>query len=860
MPQMRAIFLIVFLLMVPYFLHATHNRAGEITYRHVSGYTYEVTILTYTFTPSLANRDSLEINWGDGSPKEYLKIDQKVFLPNNVRYNTYTGMHTYPGPGTYLLSMVDPNRNAGIVNMQGSVNQAFYIESMLVINPFLGPNTSPTLLAPPIDNACVFYPFMHNPTAFDPDGDSLSYSLIVCKGANGQDIISFVWPPATNSLGIDSVTGDFLWDSPTMNGEFNIAILIEEWRYGIRIGYVIRDMQIFVASCNNQPPVIADINDTCVIVGDTLIINVIATDPNNNQIVLSALGGPFEITPNSAFFPTVAGLPPVTGTFVWSPGCNSVRKQPHLVSFKAKDNGVPVNLFDLESVFITVIAPAPDTIETFPVGNSIMVNWSVSPCNQATGYSLYRKIGTSPFQPGPCITGVPEWTGYKRIAKLKGLNNTLYIDDDNGVGLLHGLYYCYRVVADFIDGAQSLASKESCTELIRDVPVITHVSVNNTDQQNGSMQIDWIPPLKIDTNAAPGPYIYLILRSPEGSMNYSLIDSLSGINDTVFNNIQINTRDMGYNYRIDLYNNQPGNRFRIGSTHVASSVFVVGTPHDRRVNLSWNPVTPWVNQQYVIYKLNPATQLFDSIALTTEISFTETGLVNGTNYCYLVKSIGTYGTPGIPDPLINWSQIVCVVPQDNVGPCPPTLEVSTDCSKNMVSWGMPPSGCGADVAGYDLWFSQGRSKDFKLIYSTTNPYDTVFFHHLIPLSVTGCYRITGTDTSGNTGLFSKTVCIDSDSCDTYKIPNVFTPNGDGKNELLIPYPYNNVERINITIMTRWGNEVFSTTNPDINWNGTHQNSGEPLSAGVYYYVCDVWFHALEGNRKRTLSGIVHLMK
>ena len=39
---------------------ATHNRAGEITYKHISGYTYEFTLITYTYTPSLAQREELE--------------------------------------------------------------------------------------------------------------------------------------------------------------------------------------------------------------------------------------------------------------------------------------------------------------------------------------------------------------------------------------------------------------------------------------------------------------------------------------------------------------------------------------------------------------------------------------------------------------------------------------------------------------------------------------------------------------------------------------------------------------------------------------------------------------------------------
>jgi len=42
------------------------------------------------------------------------------------------------------------------------------------------------------------------------------------------------------------ITGDFFWDSPPQQGEYNIAILVEEWRNGVKIGSVLRDMQIII--------------------------------------------------------------------------------------------------------------------------------------------------------------------------------------------------------------------------------------------------------------------------------------------------------------------------------------------------------------------------------------------------------------------------------------------------------------------------------------------------------------------------------------------------------------------------------------------------------------------------------------
>ena len=44
---------------------ATHNRAGEITYTHVSGLTYEIQITTYTKSTAPADRPFLYLYWGD---------------------------------------------------------------------------------------------------------------------------------------------------------------------------------------------------------------------------------------------------------------------------------------------------------------------------------------------------------------------------------------------------------------------------------------------------------------------------------------------------------------------------------------------------------------------------------------------------------------------------------------------------------------------------------------------------------------------------------------------------------------------------------------------------------------------------
>ncbi|MCX6224134.1 MAG: gliding motility-associated C-terminal domain-containing protein, partial [Bacteroidia bacterium] len=149
------LFLFVFL---PVSLYATHNRAGEITCKQISDLTYRITVITYTSTgpEPVADRPQLEVQFGDGTKAVVRRIEE-VILPDYYKRNKYVYDHTYPGPGTYQVLMEDPNRNRGVINIPNSVNVVFSIKTILIINPSIGPNSTPVLLNPPIDKAALGY-------------------------------------------------------------------------------------------------------------------------------------------------------------------------------------------------------------------------------------------------------------------------------------------------------------------------------------------------------------------------------------------------------------------------------------------------------------------------------------------------------------------------------------------------------------------------------------------------------------------------------------------------------------------------------------------------------------------------------
>ncbi len=854
------LFTFLIVLLVADYGYSTHQRAAEITYRHVSGLTYEFTIVSYTYTPSPADRPDLELHWGDSS-SSILQRTAKINLGNDISRNEYVGTHTYVGPGTYVVWLEDPNRNYGVLNIPGSVNIPMYVETMLVINPFLGGNSSPELLNPPIDEGCAYTPFYHNPGAYDADGDSLAYKLVFCKGAGGLDIPGYSYPQASNYFMLDSISGDLIWDSPMLIGEYNVAMHIEEYRNGILIGYVTRDMQINIAACDNDPPVIDPIPDTCLLAGDTLAFTVTANDPDGDAITLTASGGPLIIANSPAdFVQPITASGTVSSPFEWITNCNHIQKFPYQVYFRVQDNGTPVNLIDIETVFITVIGPAPEDLSATAVANHIELSWNKSKCDNAEGYKIFRRAGYYGFFPDHCETGVPGYTAYTLLDEIADVNDTTYIDDDQGVGLIHGIKYCYMVVAYFPDGAESYASLEACASLAKDIPVVTNVSIEETDPVNGEAYVAWSKPTDFDTLQIPGPYKYLIYRSlNDNGSNASLIDSADNLDDTLYYDNFLNTSNQAISYRIDFYNDQPGNRFYVGSTHIASSVYLTVTPSDKTLILSWNENVPWINYEYVIYRFNTATQLFDSIGMSMLQTYSDTGLVNGEEYCYYVESYGEYTDSGFVSPIINKSQLRCGIPDDNVAPCAPELEAYTNCEVNFIRWTNPNNSCAGDVETYELYYTPSYNGDFQLIETIALPEDTFYVHSGIS-SVAGCYAVVAIDSNGNKSLLSNISCVDTDSCSLYELPNVFTPNGDQVNDFFTPFPYTSVERINIRIYNRWGAVVYRTEDPDIMWDGKEMNTGEDCSDGVYFYVCDVFEIKLEGLSMRTISGSVTLMR
>ncbi|MEA1885612.1 MAG: gliding motility-associated C-terminal domain-containing protein [Bacteroidota bacterium] len=269
-----------------------------------------------------------------------------------------------------------------------------------------------------------------------------------------------------------------------------------------------------------------------------------------------------------------------------------------------------------------------------------------------------------------------------------------------------------------------------------------------------------------------------------------------------------------------------------------------------------NRNVPWVNYRYDIFRWNDISSTYDSIANTNLLEYSDTGLVNGQEYCYYVRSIGSYQNPGLPKDLINLSQEACMIPEDIEPPCTPALNVSTNCDSlyNYVTWSIDDPDCFEDIAGYKLFYKMDFDGELSLLI-TFNDRNILEYTHYPGEIVAGCYAILAFDENGNESPLSLVVCVDA--CNFYEIPNVFTPNNDGKNDILRAKTTGLVEKVDFKLFNRGGMMIFRTEVPRLNWTGTYK--GAVVKPGVYFYQCDVFERRISGLEEYSLSGFIHVI-
>jgi gliding motility-associated-like protein len=121
------------------------------------------------------------------------------------------------------------------------------------------------------------------------------------------------------------------------------------------------------------------------------------------------------------------------------------------------------------------------------------------------------------------------------------------------------------------------------------------------------------------------------------------------------------------------------------------------------------------------------------------------------------------------------------------------------------------------------------------------------------------YTANITDANGCTLVYNISVIAAQGDLCGITVPEIFSPNGDTKNDVweikgLANYPNNTVQ-----VFNRWGDEVYNQAPYKNDWNGTNYGAksvlgkGE-LPSGTYYFILDL------GDGSKPMTGYVQLVR
>jgi gliding motility-associated-like protein len=170
----------------------------------------------------------------------------------------------------------------------------------------------------------------------------------------------------------------------------------------------------------------------------------------------------------------------------------------------------------------------------------------------------------------------------------------------------------------------------------------------------------------------------------------------------------------------------------------------------------------------------------------------------------------------------------------------------------------PPPPCGGDSMLVELDFS-GTAAD-SLIWDMGN--GDVFYADSVAYYYTeaGIYNLSLTAfdfTCNLMEVISSEVPFFGNISTDVIIPNVFTPNGDGENDLLTFVNVSGSETYRLTIWNRWGRKVFITDDPIDHWDGVSMKD-KTIHEGVYYF--EILFTDVCSDEEQIKTGFVHLMR
>lgn len=445
----RKSILILILLVFGANSQASHIVGGDFSYNHISGDTYQLKLKMYRDCVSRTDfLNNISVGVYDKASNASIKtISMTLRSVNEIVYNTscinptlrcvetgiYTATFTMPqttfnNSAGYYFQWEGCCRNNVIKNIvsPGNESMAFYMEipSPYPANNSFSKNNSPEFLRDPLSYLCVGEPFKYDFRIYDADGDEIRMKMGVPmagggytgaggnipKAATGPAPYSdIIWNTGYSSSNMMDGNPDITIDNdsatiylvPTQIGVYVISIIAEEYRNGVKIGEVRRELQLEVLICppRFKPVITTNIaggtNTIYANIGQQICFDLNAIDQNSTEILkfridTSGMYKLFATGSASLDPPNTAGSLEINSKFCWTPSCPLDTGAGAFLDFIAYDNSCPYSQDDTVRVkFIINQSPniAP-TLKSSLTNNTISIHRNESACFQIQGTDL----------------------------------------------------------------------------------------------------------------------------------------------------------------------------------------------------------------------------------------------------------------------------------------------------------------------------------------------------------------------------------------------------------------------------------------------------------------------------------------
>jgi gliding motility-associated-like protein len=273
--------------------YGSHVVGAEMTYRHVTGNKFRFTLKVYRYCSKTPFKSSYNIEYSSLSCGKQGTFQVKVSDPDGIELpincegqvtscsdpSGTPGIKEYEYVGDvdlpqqcsdWVFSFNESNdyRNETISTIENPGQQRLYIEARLN-NILASANNSPTFDEKPVSALSINQPNKLNPGTVEIDGDKLVFRTITPRtGKDPKAVVKYVQgysasSPVTSSpaFSINSENGAIA-ATPTKEEISITTILVEEYRNGVLIGSIMRDIQLITQDATNINPVISEIDST----------------------------------------------------------------------------------------------------------------------------------------------------------------------------------------------------------------------------------------------------------------------------------------------------------------------------------------------------------------------------------------------------------------------------------------------------------------------------------------------------------------------------------------------------------------------------------------------------------------------